>query len=343
MMVIRPALLAMVLGLAAAAPPDTAPLPDADPGHHDVLADAKAAFTYALAQITTEYSCNWQRGTYMIGLWSYYAASRDPAAKAYLQAWGQSYQYKLCGNTTRKHHHHACPAPPPPSPHQLRGAAEAAELHEHAHSRRRLQGACEQDSLPCVGVHNANNQLCGATYIELYKAGLDGPVPRSEATLADVKAKFAAEMAAPGSSNFWSWLDAAFMAMNTWARLAEVTGDVQYYEKQWANFNAAMLLPANGDGVDKGTTFGFCACVRVCVTVSVCACVCRLLVTFLLVCLQGMTRSTCSTATTAMCIPRHTGGGATAGRWGRWWLPSKMARTTPTGIVLLLLCLLSAP
>ena len=141
-----------------------------DPGH--VLADAKSAFTYANTRITTKYSCNWERGTYMIGLWSYFAVSRDPVAKAYLQAWGQNYKYKLCcgphgcNATAKSHHHPGCPTPPPPPPH----GAVGGPLQP---SRRRLQGACEHDSLPCVGAHNANNQLCGATYIELYKAGLD--------------------------------------------------------------------------------------------------------------------------------------------------------------------------
>lgn len=237
----------LALGVGVATQPalaetlESAPL--ADPGH--VLADAKSAFEYARANLmatkghhTSGYACNWERATYMIGLWNYFAVSQDPGAKEYLQGWAQNYEYKLCGekNTTSKPHHHpGCPPPPPLG-------------------RRRLQGACEHDSLPCIDVHNANNQLCGATYIEMYKAGL---APRTAATLADTKAVLDAEIASPSSTNFWSWLDASFMAMNTWSRLAEVTGDSRYYEKQWSNFNVAMLLPANGDGLSKGTTFGF--------------------------------------------------------------------------------------
>ena len=219
-----------------------------DPGH--VLADAKRAFNYAHAHITQPthsklhprgFSCNWERATYMLGLWNYFAVSQDADAGQYLQAWGQNYNYKLCAETNhskKPHHHPGCPSPTPPP--QLP-------------TRRRLQGACEHDTLPCVNEHNANNQLCGATYLELGKAGL---APRAE-TIADTKRVFAAEMASPSSTNFWSWLDAAFMAMNTWSRLAEVESDPQYYEKQWANFEAAMLLPANGDGESKGTQFGF--------------------------------------------------------------------------------------
>ena len=68
---------------------------------------------------------------------------------------------------------------------------------------------------------------------------------------------FGAEIAAaPSSNNFWSWVDAAFMAMNTWARMGAATGEAKYFEKQWSNFNAAMLLPAEGHGSnDEGKTF----------------------------------------------------------------------------------------
>eukprot|EP01047_Picozoa_sp_COSAG01_P056545 COSAG01_NODE_6425_length_3674_cov_4.169790_5_plen_360_part_00 len=238
------AVVAALSSPAAAAP--------ADPGH--ILAGAKSAFGYAHSQITTDFQCGWTRGTYMLGLWNYYAISHDAAAREYLQAWGKNYNFSLCNET---HHHHHKPPPPPP-PLAAGEEGEGQQLLLRHRGPRRLQGACRQDvGLGCQGVHNANNQLCGATYIELYKAGLDSPAPHSASTLASTEAVFAAEMASPSSSNFWSWLDAAFMSMNTWSRLAAVTGDAKYYEKQWTNFNAAMLLPANGDGVDKGTTFGF--------------------------------------------------------------------------------------
>ena len=42
----------------------------------DVLADAKKAFDYAAKNITTSYECGWTRGTYMIGLWDYYNATK---------------------------------------------------------------------------------------------------------------------------------------------------------------------------------------------------------------------------------------------------------------------------
>jgi rhamnogalacturonyl hydrolase YesR len=30
------------------------------------------------------------------------------------------------------------------------------------------------------------------------------------------------------SNNFWSWVDASFMAMNTWARMGAATGEAKY-------------------------------------------------------------------------------------------------------------------
>lgn len=216
------AALLLSAGLAAATPhPQFASTPAT------ILAKGKLAFGYAKENITTEPGCGWTRGTYMIGLWDYYNASADPDAKAFLTAWGEHYQYKLCAHND--------------------GLAMQENEQSH-HQRRRLQGPCEVDKLPCKGVHNANNQLCGATYAEMYM-NLD----RKPEMLADTAKIFAEEIAdVPDSNNYWSWVDASFMAMNTWARMGAATGDAKYFTKQWANFQAAMLLPADGK-----RTFGF--------------------------------------------------------------------------------------
>lgn len=200
------------------------PQPDVSLTPAAILADGKKAFMYAKTKITTTPGCGWTRGTYMIGLWDYYNASSDPVAKEFLQSWGKHYAYKLCA----------------------RGDTEQEPL---GGPRRRLQGPCEGDKLPCKGVHNANNQLCGATYAEMFM----NMVGSSPAMLTDTVKIFGEEIAdAPDSNNFWSWVDASFMAMNTWARMGAATGEVKYYEKQWTNFQAAMLLPPDGK-----KTFGF--------------------------------------------------------------------------------------
>jgi hypothetical protein len=67
------------------------------------------------------------------------------------------------------------------------------------------------DAAAPKGEENANNQLCGATYIELYK--LDGA--RNATMLADTVREFDSEIADAASVSDWSWVDALFMAMNT--------------------------------------------------------------------------------------------------------------------------------
>jgi len=98
------------------------------------------------------------------------------------------------------------------------------------------------------GIKDANNQLCGATYIELYNLGGKTNANEIEAT----KQEFDAEIADPTMTGSWSWVDALFMAMNTYARLGKTTGDKKYFDKMFANFNASALA-----GPDQKTTYHF--------------------------------------------------------------------------------------
>ena len=89
--------------------------------------------------------------------------------------------------------------------------------------------------------HNANNQLCGATYVELFK--LTGK--KNSTMLANTAAVIEAEIAEGAASDgLWSWVDAIHMAMQTFARMGNVTGDAKYFDKQFANFNASVLAKA---------------------------------------------------------------------------------------------------
>ena len=106
------------------------------------------------------------------------------------------------------------------------------------------------------GKHIADHQLCAATYIELFK--LDG----NASHLDDVKTVLNAEVAAAeATSNYWSWVDALFMAMSVYSRLGNVTGVGAYASKQFMNFNASALMPADaknrGVAEGDGKTFGF--------------------------------------------------------------------------------------
>lgn len=78
-------------------------------------------------------------------------------------------------------------------------------------------GACTRDSSHA----QANNELCGATYIALYEAG----GRKDDTDIAATRQVVEKEVASPAVDSWW-WVDALFMAMPTWARLAAVTTDV---------------------------------------------------------------------------------------------------------------------
>ena len=109
---------------------------------------------------------------------------------------------------------------------------------------------CRHVSGGVRGPHGANSQLCGASYIELSALS-------HNATLAvNTMQVLEQEVKNPSSVSDWSWVDALFMSMNTYSRLAATLGAIgtpstdaqarQLFEKQWANFYQAALAPANG-------------------------------------------------------------------------------------------------
>jgi hypothetical protein len=86
--------------------------------------------------------------------------------------------------------------------------------------------------------HNANEQLCGAVYAELYKLG----GMQNKTLLASTEAVLGAEMADPANSrSLWSWVDALHMGMSTYSRMGNLTGDSRYYDQQWRMFNYSAL------------------------------------------------------------------------------------------------------
>eukprot|EP00041_Stephanoeca_diplocostata_P023076 m.560675 g.560675 ORF g.560675 m.560675 type:complete len:269 (+) comp22212_c2_seq5:75-881(+) len=147
----------------------------------------------------TDLKCGWERGTFMLGLIELYKASKSQHLLDYAMNWGNHYEWKLCNFDTR-----------------VGGALSAMDP---------------------PGIENANNQLCGATYIELYK--LDGA--SNKTMIAATMAEFDSEISDPKTTSYWSWVDALFMAMNPYARLGGVTGEQKYFDKMFANFNASCL------------------------------------------------------------------------------------------------------
>ena len=195
----------------------------AKPNRTDVLTSAKHAFAFAREHVAKKSgSCSWTRATYVLGVWNYYAATveagiPDGYAKDDIVEWGETLGYNLC-----------------------KGEAK-------------WTGPCATaNSTSC-----ADNQLPGATYIELYKAGLDLPTPHSQMTLQSTTVEFDLEIAL-GSATEGSWpiVDLTFMAMAPLSRLGALTGNAKYFDKQFANWNASMLQPRRSASSSAHGSYG---------------------------------------------------------------------------------------
>ncbi|GBF93138.1 glycosyl hydrolase [Raphidocelis subcapitata] len=80
---------------------------------------------------------------------------------------------------------------------------------------------------------NPDNQLCAATYIEVYDSS---PLrSRNDSWIEWTRRQYDSEIQA-GHRTYWSWVDALYMSMNVLARLGEVTGEQAYYDHMWRNF-----------------------------------------------------------------------------------------------------------
>lgn len=190
----------------------TRTLADSDSKEHSntILPLASAAFQWAREHvIPAQATCGWTRSTYADGVMLYYAATAaaglaDGDARDDLTKWGEQLNYSVCTDNGT----------------WARPCAFSAA------------GSC------------ADNQLCAATYVELYKAGLDLPVPHSLHTLAPIIDELKQEISAGSiADSTWSKIDLTYMAMAPLSRLGALTGDAAYFEKQWNNFNATMLAP----------------------------------------------------------------------------------------------------
>lgn len=74
---------------------------------------------------------------------------------------------------------------------------------------------------------NPDNQVCAASYAELF---LNSAVKNStwiEATIAHLDA----EVEAAASIRNWNWVDSLFMAMSVYARIGAITGKQAYFDK----------------------------------------------------------------------------------------------------------------
>jgi rhamnogalacturonyl hydrolase YesR len=167
--------------------------------------------------------CHWTGSTFLLGVVQWHHVTGDAQYLEYARRWAEYYNYTVCGER--------------PARVQAVGTL-ASTRHEQLR-------------------HNINHQLSGAIFAELF--ALDGNATQLHSTAAVLMA----EIDDPSTDNFWSWVDAIHMAMNTYSRMGNATGDVRYFSKQFANFNASVLTAADGRNKSEGSkdptarAFGF--------------------------------------------------------------------------------------
>lgn len=147
-------------------------------------------------------ACDWERATYQLGLIEFYHASADPDALAQAYAWAESIDYKLC--------------------------------------RYNVTAGMNPQQIQDAGPHNADHQLAGATFAELYN------IDRNQSHIADMVEIFNAEITTPIVAKNWSWIDAIHMGMNPYARLGNVTGKQKYLDKMFELFNQTAFTAELG-------------------------------------------------------------------------------------------------
>lgn len=92
---------------------------------------------------------------------------------------------------------------------------------------------------------NPDNQVCAATYADLY---LNSAV-KNETWVQAAIAHLDAEIEAESSIRNWNWVDALFMAMSVYSRIGTATGKQAYFDKMHTNFVYSALSPhPNGYG-----------------------------------------------------------------------------------------------
>lgn len=77
-----------------------------------------------------------------------------------------------------------------------------------------------------VTTHNADNQCCGQTYLDMYR------ITQDPCMMTKVKLNIDAVVNDPQVHDWW-WIDAIQMAMPVFAKMGAITGEQKYYDKMW--------------------------------------------------------------------------------------------------------------
>lgn len=104
-------------------------------------------------------------------------------------------------------------------------------------------------SYACNNVTNANSLACGQSYIEMYLAD-------TTPNAAKLNIQYTLDnMIASGQNKDWTWVDALFMAMPTFARMGRTLANTTFWDKMYAEYEYTAYLI--GDRGLWSSTFGF--------------------------------------------------------------------------------------
>ncbi|HUJ71360.1 MAG TPA: glycoside hydrolase family 88 protein, partial [Verrucomicrobiae bacterium] len=99
------------------------------------------------------------------------------------------------------------------------------------HDREVSWGDLNQWKIGPEGSGSADAYTCGQSYIDLYRMDLQQPL-----YLADIKSNTDVLVASPAVDG-WSWIDAFYMQAPVLARLGNLTGDTNYFNKLWLMYD----------------------------------------------------------------------------------------------------------
>lgn len=97
----------------------------------------------------------------------------------------------------------------------------------------------------CQNSTNANNQVCGAAYAQLYTLA---PAPEKLA----LREIMDAQVANASVVDDWNWLDALFMALPTFLEYGALLNDTRYWDKAMAEYSwTAYTIGSTKPGITK--------------------------------------------------------------------------------------------
>ena len=200
------------------------------PTRATVLAAATRANSYFLNR-TTDTACGWTRGTYMTGLMELWRATGDAALLDYAFDWAHANEWKLCGKRSTG----------------AEAEAQAEAEPEYPPGPKPIKPKGKDD---------ADNEICGATYAELFVADPARAGGRAHA-LGDLGATLGRQIAGVqrGVTNLWSWIDAIHMGMNAFSRYSVATevapgqGNAAVLNAMFALYNTTANAGDPPDGI----------------------------------------------------------------------------------------------